>query len=66
MVLLETLLSNFTHAFAGMSPAATEIIKIIVVSVGWPGALAFFMWKRDKMKQKQSATHEQFQVEKAA
>ena len=55
MLLLDTLLGNMENGFSAMNPVMLEIVKICFVSFGWIGSLAFFMWRKDKIKASRQA-----------
>ncbi len=50
MLLLSVTHYPFYFLSAGVSPAVVELAKILAVSFGWIGALALFMWWKDRRK----------------
>ena len=59
-----TLLNAFFTTLI-ISPITTEIFKILFVAVGWPSALAIFMWSREKNK-KAAPAQEKNEISEAA
>jgi hypothetical protein len=51
-IFLNTELTQLQHS---LNPAVVEILKVLVVSFLWIGGLGWFMWKKDKNKQKANA-----------
>ncbi len=55
MIFLETFITQLGQSFSGINPAVIEIFKILIVSTGWIGGLAFYMWRREKNKANKNA-----------